>query len=115
MRASPSAFSVRAWPSVPRRRNGFMYQYANYFRLTDTASDPQYRDLYTVKGVRLLLSSRGVGKKVRLRPCRRMHVAALSPPPGRVRAQREIRSTLPPSSLHPPSILPPPPTSAFSG
>lgn len=48
------------------KRNGFMYQYANYFRLTDSVSDPQYRDLYTVKGVRLLLSSRGVGKKISL-------------------------------------------------
>jgi len=46
------------------KRNGFEYEYANYYRMTDTG--PQQRDLYTVKGVRLLLSSRGVGKKVSL-------------------------------------------------
>jgi len=44
------------------KRNGFMYQFANYYRTSETAA-PQ-RDLYTVKGVRLLLSSRGVGKKI---------------------------------------------------
>jgi len=44
------------------RRRGFMYQYANYYRPTSGAVDT--RDLYTVRGVRLLLSSRGEGKKM---------------------------------------------------
>ena len=43
-------------------RNGFFYQFANYYRMTSSA--PQYRDLNTVKGVRMLISSRGVGKKI---------------------------------------------------
>jgi len=47
------------------RRNGFSYEYAHYYRTT-SATSTLTRDLYTVKGVRLLLSSRGVGKKVSL-------------------------------------------------
>ncbi|KAL1508699.1 hypothetical protein AB1Y20_004794 [Prymnesium parvum] len=46
------------------KRNGFSYQYANYYRTSETGE--QQRDLYTVKGVRMLLSSRGVGKKISL-------------------------------------------------
>jgi len=45
------------------KRNGFNYSYANYYEMT---AGKQQRDLYTVKGVRLLLSSRGAGKKVSL-------------------------------------------------
>jgi len=41
---------------------GFSFQTAD--RYTQAAGDPDMRDLYTFKGVRLLLSSRGVGKKV---------------------------------------------------
>lgn len=44
------------------RRRGFSYQYANYYRTSSGGSDT--RDLYTVRGVRLLLSSRGEGKKI---------------------------------------------------
>ena len=61
------------------------YQYANYYRMSDTS--PQQRDLYTVKGVRLLLSSRGVGKKVSLSAImlqartHRKTTASLSPHP----------------------------------
>jgi len=41
---------------------GFQYSYANYYR--PTAGAEETRDLYTVNGVRVLLSSRGEGKKV---------------------------------------------------
>jgi len=44
------------------RRRGFTYSYANFYR--PTAQGVTTRDLYTVKGVRLLISSRGEGKKV---------------------------------------------------
>lgn len=44
------------------KRNGFSYQYANYYRTSDTGQ--LQRDLYTVKGIRFLLSSRGVGKQI---------------------------------------------------
>jgi len=50
------------------KRNGFVYNYADYFRTSTSSStrDTDERDLYTFRGVRLLLSSRGVGKKVSL-------------------------------------------------
>lgn len=48
---------------VSERRRGFSYQYANYYR---DAAGTEKRDLNTVMGVRLLLSSRGEGKKVSL-------------------------------------------------
>eukprot|EP00908_Phaeocystis_cordata_P014372 Transcript_25472.p1 GENE.Transcript_25472~~Transcript_25472.p1 ORF type:complete len:443 (-),score=224.24 Transcript_25472:160-1488(-) len=41
---------------------GFSYQTADHY--TENPADPGMRDLYTFKGVRLLLSSRGVGKKL---------------------------------------------------
>lgn len=44
------------------RHNGFSYQHANYYRTSP--SQVEERDLYTFRGVRLVLSSRGVGKKV---------------------------------------------------
>ena len=47
---------------VNERRRGFEYQYAHYYR--PTAGGPSTRDLHTVKGVRILLSSRGEGKKI---------------------------------------------------
>lgn len=47
---------------VSERRKGFSYDYADYYRTA--AAAPDERDLYTFRGVRLVLSSRGVGKKV---------------------------------------------------
>ena len=49
---------------VSERRKGFSYEYADYYRVG--AAAPDERDLYTYRGVRLVLSSRGVGKKVSL-------------------------------------------------
>jgi len=46
------------------RRRGFSYQYADYYRPVAGAADT--RDLNTVFGVRLLISSLGKGKKVSL-------------------------------------------------
>ena len=43
---------------------GFSYETADHY--TQATGDPGMRDLYTYRGVRLLLSSRGVGKKVSL-------------------------------------------------
>jgi hypothetical protein len=43
---------------------GFSYETADHY--TQAPGDPGMRDLYTYRGVRLLLSSRGVGKKVSL-------------------------------------------------
>ena len=44
------------------RRRGFTYSYSHNYRLAD--GGPETRDLFTVRGVRLLLTSRGVGKKI---------------------------------------------------
>ena len=44
------------------RRRGFSYQHAHYYRLTPGGEDT--RDLQTVYGVRLLISSLGEGKRV---------------------------------------------------
>ena len=41
---------------------GFSFQTSDHY--TQAEGDDDMRDLYTFKGVRLLLSSRGVGKKV---------------------------------------------------
>ena len=46
------------------KRKGFMYQYAHYYRTMDKAPQDAKRDLYSVKGVRILLSSRGEGRRV---------------------------------------------------
>jgi hypothetical protein len=46
---------------VSEKRRGFQYSYANYYR--PEAGGVSTRDLYTVKGVRILLSSRGEGKR----------------------------------------------------
>ena len=46
------------------RRRGFSYQYSHNYR--PTAGGKETRDLYTVRGVRLLFTSRGIGKKVSL-------------------------------------------------
>ena len=45
-------------------RRGFQHEYGHYYRLADGGEDR--RDLYTVKGVRVLVTSRGVGKRVSL-------------------------------------------------
>jgi len=47
---------------VNEKRRGFEYQYANYYR--PTAGGVETRDLYTVKGVRILISSLGEGKQL---------------------------------------------------
>jgi len=44
------------------KRRGFSYQYADYYR--PTAGGASTRDLHTVTGVRLLISTRGEGKRV---------------------------------------------------
>ena len=44
------------------RYNGFSFQHADYYRTAPSQVDE--RDLYTFRGVRLVLSSSGVGKKV---------------------------------------------------
>ncbi len=46
------------------RRKGFRYEYADYYRSAPAA--PDERNYYTYRGVRLVLSSRGVGKRVSL-------------------------------------------------
>ena len=46
------------------KRKGFMYQYAHYYRTMDKPPHDAKRDLYSAKGVRLLLSSRGEGRRV---------------------------------------------------
>jgi len=44
-----------------QKRHGFTYQYAHYYR--PTVGGKQTRDLYTVHGIRLLVSSLGEGRK----------------------------------------------------
>ena len=43
---------------------GFSFQTSDHYTSSTRDGDADMRDLYTFKGVRLLLSSRGVGKKV---------------------------------------------------
>merc|ERR1712100_950034 len=55
---------------LDERRRGFSYEYAHYYTpvLQGTPPNPalQRRDLYQVKGVRILISSLGEGKKTSL-------------------------------------------------
>lgn len=47
------------------RRHGFTTQYAHHYRIAEaSAGGVDMRDLYTAKGVRILISTRGEGKKV---------------------------------------------------